>query len=177
MKKYLSFCKGFTLIELLVVIAILAILAAGALALFDPISQLQKANDGRRKSDLLQIQKALEQYHTDNGRYPLSTGKNSEKPYRIVGFKADHEVLDWGEEWQPYMQKLSKDPQKENRYVYYASADGQAYWLYASLEKGDIDSLACNKGKPCKGILSNDIPATACGAICNYGVSSRNVSP
>ena len=62
---------GFTLIELLVVIAIIAILSTIGIALF---ANAQKgARDGKRISDLLEIQKSLEQYYIAGSRtYPTS---------------------------------------------------------------------------------------------------------
>src|SRR5438034_6926778 len=65
--------SGFTLIELLVVISVIGILAAGLLLLINPFAQFQKARDAQRKSDLGQIQKALELYSQDTGgNYPVS---------------------------------------------------------------------------------------------------------
>src|SRR3989344_1712300 len=65
---------GFTLIELIIVIALISIFIAGAIAVLDPLAQIQKANDARRKSDLTQIQKALESHYDDFQKYPLSSG-------------------------------------------------------------------------------------------------------
>ncbi|MGB9706948.1 MAG: type IV pilin protein, partial [Microgenomates group bacterium] len=59
---------GFTLIELLVAVAILGILATVGLGSFQ--SSQMKGRDARRKSDLSQIQKALEMYYNDKGAYP-----------------------------------------------------------------------------------------------------------
>ena len=160
--------NGFSLIEFLIAITVLAILAGVVIAYTDPFTQMKKAQDARRKSDLAQIRAGLEQYYKDNGVYPVSTAGSAEKPYRITGFKVDHAIIDWGEEWQPYMQVLPKDSVGRN-YVYYASSGRQAYWLYASLEREglDIDSS----------ILANGIDTIACGKVCNYSVSSPNVSP
>lgn len=64
--------KGFTLIEMLVVIAVIAM----AMALFFPnfMGARQRARDTQRKSDLRQIQQALELYKLDqaNPAYPAS---------------------------------------------------------------------------------------------------------
>lgn len=61
--------SGFTLIELLIVIVIIAILAAIAITAF--ANAQAQARDSQRKSDIEQIQQALELYYADNGHYPL----------------------------------------------------------------------------------------------------------
>jgi len=63
--------KGFTLIELLVVIAIIGLLAS---IVFSSLSGARvKARDANRKSDLKQIQAALELYFVKYGQYPCAT--------------------------------------------------------------------------------------------------------
>lgn len=62
---------GFTLIELLIVIAIIGVLAT--LLMVNFVGVRQRARDAQRKSDLRQIQSALEIYRSDNGNYPAST--------------------------------------------------------------------------------------------------------
>lgn len=59
---------GFTLIELLIAIVIIGILTALLTANF--IGARQRARDAKRKSDLRQIQSALELYRADSGNYP-----------------------------------------------------------------------------------------------------------
>jgi len=138
----------------LIVIAIIGILAVGSMTLINPLSQIQKANDAKRKADLSQIQKALEIYYNDYGAYPLTGTGNIIATYG------------WGTQWLTYISKLPIDPSTSRTYVYCSS--GQSYYLYASLEKGGpLGSNNC--GVP-----------TICGTgspICNYGVSSSNVSP
>lgn len=65
-----NFKKGFTLIELLIVIAIIGVLAT--LLMVNFIGVRQRARDAQRKSDLRQIQSALEIYRSDQGSYPAS---------------------------------------------------------------------------------------------------------
>lgn len=67
--KNISSKRGFTLIELLVVIAIIGILSSFLLVNFVGIRQ--RARDSRRKSDIRQIQAALELYRSDVGTYPV----------------------------------------------------------------------------------------------------------
>ncbi len=60
--------KGFTLIELLVVITIIGILATGAVTTFT--SQIQKARDTTRISDLKALGGGVEQFYQDTSVYP-----------------------------------------------------------------------------------------------------------
>lgn len=168
--------RGFTLIEFLAVIIVIGILAYGALIIIDPIGRRQRADDIRRKSDLAQIQRVMDKYYKDNGIYPLSTGEDTENPYRIKGFQPDHLVVDWGDEWLPYMSLVPKDPDSKKTYIYLASDNGQSYQIYASLNI-ETDADACKPtGSPCPSVPKG----VTCGQIkdiCNYGVSSPNVSP
>jgi general secretion pathway protein G len=63
-----SLKKGFTLIELLVVITIIGILATGAVTTFT--SQIQKARDTTRISDVKALQSGIEQFYQDTSAYP-----------------------------------------------------------------------------------------------------------
>ncbi len=163
---------GFTLIELILVVGIVGIFAAGVLAVINPSQQVQKANDSKRKTDLEMIQRALETYYADNGRYPQASAN------KIV---QNSIAISWGSSWQPYMDTLPKDPQSNKTYVYGVSADGQTYGLYASLDRGN-DTQACHSnGSACDSLATFGIgtnPSASCkGGICNYGVTSANISP
>jgi prepilin-type N-terminal cleavage/methylation domain-containing protein len=165
--------NGFTLLELLITIGIVMITAAFLVAYIDPVGQFQKSNDAKRKSDLAQIQKALEQYYQDKGVYPQSISN------QIKDFQSGLPII-WGSSWVPYMNILPADPSSSRSYVYYASCvslvNCQSYWLYASLEKAK-DPQACNNGSACSSLSSNGVAPTACGGTCNFGVSSPNVTP
>lgn len=158
---------GFTLIELLVVIVVVGTLAGGIISIVNPAAQLQKARDARRKTDFSQIQKAFETFYQDVGRYPASNAS-----YQIL--RLDNSAVVWGTAFLPYMTAVPEDPNNSKNYVYY-SPNGQTYYLYASLDRGGADPQACKSdGSKC-----NNAPVGACGTgvICNYGVSSPNVSP
>jgi len=152
----LSKNRGFTLIELLVVMAILGLLATVGLVSFRTAQM--KGRDARRKHDLEQIQKALEMYYNDKGRYP--------DPAIIPGP---------GEEWRDatvtngalYMKEMPTDPRGID-YCYWADAAGSGYRLYAQLENP--------KDPNC---LDGDCStARSCGTgTYNYGVASSNETP
>ncbi|MEK7559173.1 MAG: hypothetical protein AAB521_02600 [Patescibacteria group bacterium] len=130
--------------------------------MINPSAQFQKANDARRKSDLAQLQKVLENYYSDKGRYPYSTGRDGfwaqgscialgepgpPRAYRIAaaldisGNATD--CVGWGTTWTAYETKIPKDPVSSNKYTYSVSSDGQIYYLYAHLERGYRDKQNC----------------------------------
>ena len=158
--------SGFTLIELIVVIGIISIMAIAVLAVLDPSSQIKKANDARRKADLSQIQKALETYYQDNGNYP-AVGSG----YKLTDKSGT--IVNWGSSWSPYMNVIPKDSTLSHTYVYY-SPDRQSYYLYANLERGIKDPQVCNGVLNCASVPAG---VNCGGVVCNYGVSSVDVSP
>lgn len=68
-----SLRSGFSLIELVVVITILTIIAGIALPQYSQFSA--KAQDSRRVSDLVAVEKALDLYFTQFGTYPTTGGE------------------------------------------------------------------------------------------------------
>ncbi len=164
---------GFTLIELILVVALFSAFVMALLTVLNPLEQFKKSNDVRRKSDLAQIQRALETYYQDHGSYPTNA---SQCTYEIKGSNGDgNDCIEWGRSWQPYMNVLPQDPNSAKSYVYYMpdTANGQTYYLYASLDRGAKDPQACNGGSKCTNVPSG----ATCGDVCNFGVSSPNVSP
>ncbi|MBI2268471.1 MAG: hypothetical protein HYU80_03465 [Candidatus Blackburnbacteria bacterium] len=108
---------------------LLVLLVMGIVSFFalSYIRELQaKTRDEKRKSDLSQIQKELEIYHSTHGKYP------------------------------GVIEKMPSDPVHQLKYSYRSSKDGSKYQLFAKLEnKKDpevvlgLDSdcgVACNYG-------------------------------
>lgn len=174
---------GFTLVELLVVMAIIGILSTFAISNFS--SAQARARDARRKSDLTQIQKSLEQYLNDYGMYPLDDGNG-----RILGCwdtgGAVVRACLWGEEFMRptgagtstviYMAKLPSDPKTPGvQYAYRTNPSGTKYQIFTRLENAqDID--ADKNGD--KIIDVNDNYGVSCGSsVCNFGLSSTNTTP
>lgn len=161
LRKFLSVTQGFTLIELLVVIAIIGVLTTMVASNFQ--TSRIKANDARRKSDLTQIQKALEMYVADHGSYPASDTQG-----RILGCGTGTPCA-WGQPWQDakgttYMATLPADsPSPEYSYFYLASSDHRKYQIFAQLQNVND--------------ASNDTTLShLCGSLgaCTYGISSQN---
>ncbi len=171
--------RGFTLIELLVTIAVIGAMAGAVTLVMNPVTQIQKANDAKRKSDLAQIQRALETFYNDFGRYPEADTSVATN-YRIK--KDSATTVGWGTNgFRPYMELLPIDPSSTKNYSYYSNSttNNQSYYLFASLDRSN-DPQACNNGSECTSISSGTIPGSPkCGTgnNCTYGVSSPNVSP
>ena|SRR5579859_5298538 len=186
-KHYFLPQNGFTLIELVVVIGILAVLSVFVLATLNPLQQFKKSRDGERKSDLAQIQRALEQYYQDHGSYPKSNAT-----YNITDLNGN--TVAWGgaSGWSPYMNLVPKDPDSTRTYIYYASGSiPQSYKLYANLEVGPDDPQTCKATVTNCINNPNNVTYCTCGGVpagvtcgigsstypCNYGVSSPNTDP
>jgi general secretion pathway protein G len=118
--------KGFTLIELLIVVAIIGILATLLMANF--VGVRQRARDAQRKSDIRQIQAALEIFRSDSGNYPLSTGAGNGKLPATTSCKTSLKSADGN---STYMKIVPCDP-NGGSYIY--SSGGTNYILYACLE-------------------------------------------
>jgi general secretion pathway protein G len=131
-----SFQEGFTLIELLVVIAIIGILTA--LSTVNYIAVKARARDAQRKSDLHQIQAALELYRSDQGGYPATNEIACGQPLSAANVT--------------YMQKIPCDPSNVGQLVYTYVVTGNGYNLIACLENvNDTQKDATNDTNHCSG--------------------------
>ena len=127
--------KGFTLIELLVVIAIIGILSAVVLASLN--AARQKSRDGKRVSDIHQLQLALSTYFDNNQAYPTTA--------EGIAILAT----------QGLIPAVPLDPLNTGNYVYgYAALTTTSYTLQSDLE---------GSSNP---VLSNDIDAASDGLTC-----------
>lgn len=153
---------------------VLAILSSVAITVLNPLEQFKKTADSRRKADLAQIQRALEIYYQDYGRYPASAPLGADQ-HKICNDLACSEIVNWGEDWRPYMDILPIEQRGTNNYAYWSDTTGQSYALYTSLERGARDPQACHAdGSACTNAELNGI---SCGDVCNYGVTSPNIAP
>jgi prepilin-type N-terminal cleavage/methylation domain-containing protein len=141
--------QGFTLMELLTVVGILAILALAIFLVLDPLTQIQKAYDSRRKADLRKLQTALEDYYNDHNAYPADL--NDLAP--------------------DYLTDVPTDPSTKAAYDYYPAGGGKSYRIYVELGNDQDPSIAevgCDSGCGPGG-------GTAGGSCAyNYGVTSAD---
>lgn len=171
--------KGFTLIEIITALGVLTILATIVLAAVNPLEQFRKAQDAKRKSDLAQVQRALEAYYQDFGRYPSHT-TSGQHTYTInTGDGEAGNAIAWGTTWRPYIDVVPIDPSSSKYYLYIAdSGNGyQSYRLYASLDRGANDPDACTGATGCPNVPSGLECGIDSGVYCNFGLTSPNVSP
>lgn len=136
-RKIFPLRKGFTLIELLVVVAIIGVLSALLMSNF--VGVRQRARDAQRKSDVRQIQSALELYRADIGAYPgsssLSTCGSS------VSLKSPDNS-------STYLQSVPCDPSTSSAYTY-TSSNGVTYTLVTCLENGNDSQKDSSNIAPC----------------------------
>src|SRR5260221_13661164 len=123
--------RGFTLIELLIVVAIIGILSTLLMTNF--IGIRQRARDAQRKSDIRQVQSALELYRADTGSYPAPGGTNT------LNSTACPTASSFAGSGTTYMQQIPCDPLGATYYhtgsYYYATGNnGATYTLAACLE-------------------------------------------
>ena len=133
---------GFTLIELLIVIAIIGILSTLLMANF--IGVRQRARDAQRKSDIRQLQSALELYRADTGQYPAggtTTSLNSTACPTSNAFV----YKNTSGQTSTYMSLIPCDPLGTSWFNggnYYYTSTGTTYVLVTCLENSsDTDGV------------------------------------
>lgn len=140
---------GFTLVEVMVTVSIIAILSAIVYSNFNDARKV--ARDDVRKSDLKELQLAVELYKSQNGRYP-EAGCGIGTAWAGPG----DTTASWGTDCTEYIDglvpefiaALPQDPNQEeddNRGFYYKTdATGGAYKIlvHKTVEKQLITSFA-----------------------------------
>ena len=147
--------KGFTLAELLVVITLIGLvffIVSGS----NLFTQILKARDSARKQNLSKLQKVLEEFYSDNNRYP----KVSEIAYALpIDVSSNRDIATAGyvcgdENTSPkldgYINNLPCDPKSpENDFVYLSFENNQKYAIFTNLEytsDPDIEESGCQYG-------------------------------
>lgn len=150
--------SGFTVVELAVVIVVIGLLAALVVMSYRYIQK--QARDDRRIADIANIQKAMELYYNDNGKYPSptsGTGSVINSGWYSSG-DSSWDVLAGKLTGSDAIDALPKDPLNtangkpyttdEFTYAVYITttgnycgvADGQMYLIVYKLERSDQTS-------------------------------------
>jgi type IV pilus assembly protein PilE len=134
--------RGFTLIEVLITLAIIGVLAGISYTLINPVHEIKKANDSRRKTDLAKLQAGLELFYGDQSSYPSS----GNFPAGLTSGQTN------------YIDNIPKDPKTDEDYEYVAfpaacdefgvNPPCTSYQLYACLENVNDPNSDENKGNP-----------------------------
>lgn len=169
---------GFTLMELLIVIAMIAVLATAVIYLINPMKQIQKSQDTRRKNDLGQLQKVLEDFYNDKNCYPKPAEvcyNPSATPITDGSFICNICGSDSHSPPFSYLSRLPCDPQHPTKkFLYQVNNNSCPSWyrIYTKLSN-DSDPVITSVGCQGNGCGSS---ATSPQYGFNYGVSSPNTS-
>ncbi|MFH1255006.1 MAG: prepilin-type N-terminal cleavage/methylation domain-containing protein [bacterium] len=141
---------GFTLIELLVVISIIGFLATASMVAFN--NARMKARDAKRRSDLKQMQSAVEIYYNSNNSYP-STGGSWWGECPAYGSHAYSGANGYIPNLAPtYMAMLPKDPKWVGTggcYLYRSNGADYMILTHQTIESFDPDVGPDPMDRPC----------------------------
>jgi len=136
--------KGFTLMEILIVVALIVALATALLITLNPLAQINKGQDSKRKHELTQLNKVFEDFYNDKQCYP----KPDEVCYKdktstvcpICGNDAG------SPDFNPYLPQLPCDPRHSQKKYLYQIDDTTCptyYRIYTTLSN-TADPVAAN---------------------------------
>lgn len=154
--------KGFTLIELIVVMAIIATLLGIGFSSYT--NSISKAHDAKRKSDLKQIQLALEKYKEVNGNYPRGGWYASTDPGTpwIPDLTSEY-IKELPDDPKNILGTAGGDPSATGNYVYaYYSVTNQT--LCNTLKEGEYYILATRL----ENLSDQDAGPTMLTSVCSW---------
>ena len=147
--------KGFTLVEMLIVIAVIGVLAVAVLSAINPVEQMRKARDTRRKSNAAELLNAIERYYATHEEHSASlTGHDQTTCALIVGDGAVNQLsltqfVSEDELKSEFIDRVTDDDGTNNLYVGIDSTTDLAYVCFeiesaANISKAGTD--ACSVG-------------------------------
>lgn len=140
--------KGLSYVELILVISVSVLILLAAWFVINPADQLKKARDNKRLSDLSVLDRVINDFRLDNGRYPDLSG--------VIRQSTD--VYPWIiDDLAGYTPKIPVDPANDASYFYSYIHNGNSYELNAVLET--LTDTASDDGGDDDGVyeLGNDL--------------------
>lgn len=123
--------KGYTLAEILVVVTIIIVLGFAILVGINPIAQIFKGYDSRRRADLNKIKIALEGYYSDHECYPTFPKTITVNGFIRPSYDCDSGFL------KPYLESMPCDPNTKEPYLIYLTPPDttcpQEFAVYAQI--------------------------------------------
>ncbi|MCX7881003.1 MAG: GxxExxY protein [Patescibacteria group bacterium] len=166
--------SAFTLMELLLVVALIALLFISALIILNPLKQIQKAHDAKRKNEFNTLKKVLEDWYNDKNRYPLGSEICYDHPtspridsYNLTACSChicgSNSI---SPSFSPYLSRLPCDPaspKKDYLYEYDCSSEKPKWYrIYVNLDYSDYTN-----NDP--GTVEVGCYSESCGPYPNYG--------
>lgn len=156
--------KAFTLIELLIVIGIMAVIAAGVVALIDPVEKTRQANDANVQNAIGQIATALQSYAAQQptGTYPaaladlVTFGELSALPVLPNGYSYGYTVNGASTTAEVHIAVMSKKYTTAKCGVGGLPA-GPSYWVYST-----------GNGRACGHCSAGTVPTLGATVACHY---------
>lgn len=153
--------KAFTFIELIVTMTLIALLAVVTIGFINPLKQIQRSWDGKRKGELTTLSRVFEDFYNDKNHFPLPADVCFDTPSspridtygktacycQICGNKNGSPTF------SPYVPQLPCDPQSpQKEYLYdYDCSTASPHWfrVYTKLsvtDNQDIKRVGCRAG-------------------------------
>ncbi|MBW6441750.1 type II secretion system protein GspG [Patescibacteria group bacterium] len=131
-----NFQKGFTYIEMVVVLTLLLILIVLINVFVDPLSQMKKSRDEKRLTDMSTLDRAINEFLLDNGRYPdLEDNLRVSTTLPSGSLNLNNSNLGWiYDDLSSYLDKQPTDPINDSDYFYSYIQVGTGYEINAVLE-------------------------------------------
>jgi len=189
---------GFTLMEILIIVSILILIAIVVLITINPWAQINKAWDSKRKTELTQLNKALEDYYNDKGCYPKPEDICYDVPppptnvygpgagcSKLLESQACHICGNESNSpsFSPYLSKFPCDPQHKQKQYLYEVAAAPGFTFCTTPEDA---TNSCPQSYRIYSDLSNQsdlaieelgCQAGGCGISPNYGYEFGVTSP
>lgn len=174
---------SFTLIELLITVALIAVIAVVIFVLLNPSRQIKKTWDSKRKNELGQLRKILEDWYNDKNCYP--------KPSEICYDPSNTPLSDGtyachicgnhsnSPSFSPYLAKLPCDPQYPTKQYLYQVDNLTCptfYRIYTQLSPINQSGITNDPDSKAVGCFPFCGPINQTTAY-NYAVTSPNTKP